>query len=83
MPAGTTDSTRDDLVNGEEAAEVHLLARQVGHAAGGGFKTEHDVALELVFGSLQLCSGTVSSLRRRNSSMVSRGLQVFSAEVPA
>src|ERR1017187_2619571 len=45
----------DHLVNGEEAAEVHLLARQVGHAAGGGFKAEHDVAPELVFGSLQLC----------------------------
>src|ERR1017187_4374019 len=45
----------DDLVNGEEAAEVHLLTRQVGHAAGGGFEAEHDVALELVFGSLQLC----------------------------
>src|SRR5438270_5859313 len=28
----------DDLVDGEEAAEVHRLAREVGHAGGGGLE---------------------------------------------
>ena len=45
----------DDLVDGEEAAEVHLLAGEVGHAAGGALKAEDDVGLELIFGALQLC----------------------------
>ena len=34
----------DDLVDGEEAAEVHLLAGEIGHAAGGAFEAEDDVA---------------------------------------
>ena len=47
----------DDLVDGEEAAEVHLLAGEIGHAAGGGFEAKHDVALELVLGALQFRVG--------------------------
>ena len=47
----------DDLVDGEEAAEVHLLACEVGHAAAGGLEAEDDVGFELVFGALELGVG--------------------------
>src|ERR1039457_6901441 len=42
------------LVEGEEAAEVHLLARQIGHAAGSGFQTEHQRTLQVILGAPQL-----------------------------
>ena len=44
-----------DLVDATEAAKVHLLARKICHAAARAFEAENDVALELVFGALQLC----------------------------
>src|SRR6185437_2280278 len=43
----------DDLVDGEEATEVDLLAGEVGHARAGGFEAEDDVGLELVLGALE------------------------------
>ena len=41
------------FVQREEAAEVHLLARQVRHAAGGGFQAQHQRALQMVLGPPQ------------------------------
>src|SRR5450756_2891238 len=43
-----------DLLDSEEAAEVHLLAGKVGHSAAGAFESDDDVALELVLGALEL-----------------------------
>jgi len=47
----------NQLVQGEKAAEVHLLAGQVGHAAGGGFQTEHERAFQVVLGAAEFLIG--------------------------
>ncbi len=44
----------DHLVQREEALEIHLLAGQVAHAAGGGFQAQHEGALQVVLGAAQL-----------------------------
>ena len=47
----------DQLVQAEEAAEVHFLPRQVRHAAGGRFQAEHQRALQVVLGAPQFFVG--------------------------
>ena len=37
--------------------KVHLLARQVGHAAGGGFQAQHERTLQMVLGAAQFFVG--------------------------
>src|ERR1035437_9935557 len=44
----------DDLINSNELVEVHLLARQVGHARIGALHPQQDVALDLILGAGQL-----------------------------
>ena len=47
----------EDFFDGEEVLEVHLLAGEVGHAGGGGFEAEEDVALDLLLGAVELFGG--------------------------
>ena len=44
----------EDLGDGEEALEVHLLAGEVGHAGHGAFEREEQIALELILGAAEL-----------------------------
>jgi len=51
-----------DFIEREEAAEIQLLAGQVGHAGTGGFEREHERALEMVLRAAQLFFGDESFL---------------------
>ena len=44
----------DNLVELEEALEVHLLASEVGHARHGAFEREQEIAFELILGAAEL-----------------------------
>ena len=46
-----------DFVDGEEAAAVHLLAGEGGHAGAGAFEAEDHVALDLVLGAVEFFVG--------------------------
>ena len=35
----------------KKRAEVHLLAGEIGHAAGGGFQAEHQGPLQVILGA--------------------------------
>ena len=41
------------LILGKLAAKIHLLARQIGHAAHGGFERQQHAALQIVLGALE------------------------------
>jgi len=41
----------ENFVESEEAAEIELLAREIGHAGAGGFEREHERALEMILGT--------------------------------
>ena len=47
----------NDIVDGEEAAEVHLLAGEIVHTGGGAFEAEDDVGLHLVLSALEFGLG--------------------------
>ncbi len=51
LVAGDLFDLLKDFVEAGELVEVHLLAGEVGHARGGAFEREQEVALELVLGS--------------------------------
>src|SRR5258708_28465063 len=46
--AGDGFDARQDFVERIKAAEVQLLAREIGHARAGGFQREHQRALQVV-----------------------------------
>jgi hypothetical protein len=73
-----------DLVDAEEAAEVHLLAGEVRHAAGRAFEAEHHVALELVLGALEffVADGFFFETAQLGEGEL-EDLAVLSTEVPA
>ena len=75
----------DDLLDAEEAAEVHLLAGEVGHAAAGGLSRPRTMLLlSWSLARLSSASETVSSLRRREFvDGELEDLSVLSTEVPA
>jgi len=47
----------EDFFDGKEVIEVHFLAGEVGHAGGGGFESEQDVAFDLLFGAVEFFRG--------------------------
>ena len=47
----------ENLVEGEEAAEIEFLAREIGHAGAGGFKGKHEGTLEMVLGTQEFFVG--------------------------
>src|ERR1017187_7204176 len=54
VAGGDGFDARHQFVEREEPAEVHLLARQVGHPAGAGFQAQHERALEIILAPAQL-----------------------------
>ena len=47
----------EDFFDGEEVVEVHFLPGEIGHAGGGAFEAEEDVALDLLLGAAELFGG--------------------------
>src|SRR5262249_12722111 len=52
--AGHLVDTRDDLVEGELALEIDVLAREIAHARRRGLEREHQVPLQMILGPLEL-----------------------------
>src|SRR5260221_14351075 len=46
-----------NFVEGEEAAEIKFLTREIGHAGAGGFEGEHEGTLEMVLGTQEFFVG--------------------------
>src|SRR5690349_11040882 len=44
----------ENLIEREEAAEIELLAREIGHAGAGGLERKHERALEMILGAKKL-----------------------------
>src|SRR5258708_13670672 len=47
----------ENFVEGEEAAEIEFLAREIGHAGTGGFQGKHERTLEMVLGTQKFFVG--------------------------
>src|SRR5215472_18364859 len=54
----------ENFIEREEAAEVQLLAREIGHARTGGLEGKHQRALEMVLRTAQFFLGDQRFLQR-------------------